>query len=234
MLSQKTWYSIQVIVILTVFFLVLFSLVFKLIVEQRSVSLQKRAEQMETERIKKAFIDNIDDQYNQLLKLYAAKEYEKAIEIIKVFNKYEKSDYENLPEIKKTIRLFYLKKKLAFVPEIHLNDYIKVSKDIDIEEDESTEVFIRTPRYGQYFYISDFPIVLEGIALSVAGDFSDGIVWTSNRDGELGKGTKIRVRLSLGEHQITATGTNGIQTGSMTTQIFIEKDPDFLKAYPKK
>ncbi|MCD4721662.1 MAG: hypothetical protein K8S13_17635 [Desulfobacula sp.] len=229
--SKKITYSIQIVIILAIFFFVLFNLVFKLIIDLRSESIQRKAAQLEKERIKLEFIAKIDDRYNQLLKLYAAKEYEKVIEIIKVFNKYEKSDYKNLPKIKKEIRLFYLKKKLDFIPKIHLDDYMKLSKDIDIEEDDSTEIFIRTPRYGQYFYTSDFPILLEGVALSVAGDFSDGIVWTSNIDGELGRGKKIAVRLSIGDHQITATGTNGVTEGSMVTRIFIENEPDFLKKY---
>ncbi|MCK5349796.1 MAG: hypothetical protein KAJ25_10425, partial [Desulfobacula sp.] len=162
--SKKTRYSIQIIVILAIFFFVLFNLVFKLIIDLRSESIQRKAVQHEKDRIKQEFIAKIDDQYNRLLKLYEAKEYDKAIEIIKVFNKYEKADYKNLSEIKKQIRLFYLKKKLEFIPKIHLNEYMKLSKDIDIEEDDSTEVFIRTPRYGQYFYTSDFPILLEGVA----------------------------------------------------------------------
>ena len=232
--SKKTTYSIQIVVILAIFFFVLFNLVFKLIIDLRSESIRKKAEQFEKERIKLEFIANIDDQYNRLLKLYNAKEYEKAIEIVKVFNKYKKSDYKGLSEIKKEIRLFSLKKKLEFIPKIHLNEYMKLSKDIDIEEDDSTEVFIRTPRYGQYFYTSDFPILLEGVALSVTGDFSNGLVWTSNIDGELGKGKKLAVRLSIGKHQITAIGTNGVTKGSMITRIFIEKEPDFLKEYIKK
>ncbi|MCD4675658.1 MAG: hypothetical protein K8S18_06625 [Desulfobacula sp.] len=232
--SKKTTYSIQIIVILAIFFFVLFNLVFKLIIDLRSESIQRKAVQLEKDRIKQEFIAKIDDQYNRLLKLYEAKEYDKAIEIIKVFNKYEKADYKNLSEIKKQIRLFYLKKKLEFIPKIHLNEYMKLSKDIDIEEDDSTEVFIRTPRYGQYFYTSDFPILLEGVALSVAGDFSDGIIWTSDIDGELGKGKKIAVRLSIGEHQITAAGTNGVTKGRMITRVYIEKEPDFLKKYIKK
>ncbi len=232
--SKKITYSVQIVVILSIFSFVLFSLVSKLVVDLRSDSIQKKAEQIEKERIKLEFIAKIDDQYNRLIKLYEANEYDKAIDIIKVFNKYEKSDYKNLPEIKKDIRLFYLKKKLEFIPRIHLNEYMKLSKDIDIEEDNSTEVFIRTPRYGQYFYTSDFPILLEAVALSVTGDFSDTIIWTSDIDGEVGKGKKITVRLSIGEHQIKAVGTNGITSGSMMTRIFIEKEPDFLKKYIKK
>ncbi len=229
--SKKITYFIQILVILSIFFFVLFNLVFKLIIDLRSEAIQREAEQLEKERIKLEFIAKIDDRYNQMIKLYEANEYEKVIEIIKVFNKYGKSDYENLPKIKKEIRLFHLKKKLDLIPRIHLNEFMKLSKDIDIQEDDSTEIFIRTPRYGQYFYTSDFPIILEGVALSITGDFSDGIVWISDMDGELGKGKKIAVRLSIGRHQITATGTNGVTEGSMMTRVFIEKEPDFLKEY---
>jgi hypothetical protein len=75
--------------------------------------------------------------------------------------------------------------------------------------------------------------MLEGIALSVDGDFSDTIVWVSDIDGNLGIGEKKAVKLSIGEHEITATGTNGITKGSMTIKIFIESEPDFLKKYKK-
>lgn len=229
MLSSKKKYSIQVALMLAVFFLVLSSLVFKLIGEMRSESMRKEAEQIEKQRIKTQFLSNIEDQYQQMQKLYQAKEYEKVINLIKVFNQYERSDYKELPTIKKEIRLFYLKKKLDFIPKIHLSEYIQLSKEIEIEEDNSTQVFIRTPRYGQYFYPSDFPILLEGVALSVTGDFSEDIVWASSIDGNLGKGKQLPVRLSIGEHQITAIGTNGMTTGTMETRIFIEKDPVFIK-----
>ncbi|MCP4763712.1 MAG: hypothetical protein GY870_18215 [archaeon] len=231
--SKKAAYSMQVVVILSIFCFVLFNLVFKLIIDLRAESIRKKAEQIEKERIKHEFIVNIDDQYNRLLKLFQAHEYGKAIEIIKVFNKYEKSDYKNLAAIKKEIRLSALKKKLDFIPKIHLDEFMQLSKDIEIEQDDSTEVFIRTPRYGQYFYTSDLPIILEGIALSVAGEFSEGLVWTSSLDGKLGKGKKIPVSLSIGAHEITATGSNGITKGFMKTRIFIEKEPDFLKNYNK-
>jgi hypothetical protein len=231
--SKKTNYSIQVVAIVAVFAFVLFNLIFKLIVDYRADSIKKQAGQIEKDRIKHEFIVNIDEQYKGLLKLYQAKEYDKAIEIIKVFNKYEKSDYKDLPEMKKEIRLFSLKKKMDFIPKIHLNEFMKLSKDIEIEEDDTIEVFIRTPRYGQYFYISDLPVTLEGIALSLAGDFSDKIVWVSDRDGELGIGTKLIVNLSIGDHNITATGSNGVIKGDMVTRIYIEKEPDFLKSYRK-
>ena len=231
MLSKKTKYTIQIVVILTVFFFVLFNLVFKLIVDINSEAKMKKAQLLEKERIKSEFIVGIDEQYGKLLTLYDSKEYEKTLDLIKIFNKHGQSDYKELPEIKKEIRLIFLKKKLELIPKIQLQEYVKLSEEIDIEVDESTEVFIRVPRYGQYFYVSDFPIVLEGIALSIKGDFSNSITWVSNIDGELGKGKKLAVRLSYGEHQITATGTNGVTTGSMTTRIFVERDPDFLKYY---
>lgn len=229
MLSRRTRYSIQLVLILSVFFFVLFNLVFKLIVDIKSEAIQKKAEETEKERARQEFSAHIEDHYQELQTLYRAHEYEKAIEIIKLFNTHEKPDYKDLAEIKKEIRLFYLKKKLDFIPRIQLDEYMQLSKDIDIAEDDSTEVFIRTPRYGQYFYTSDFPIQLEGVALSVQGDFSGTLVWTSSVDGKLGTGRKIDVRLSIGEHEITATGTNGKTTGSMSTRIYIEKDPDFLK-----
>jgi len=232
--SRKTPYFIQVVVILSIFSFVLFNLIFKLIVDIKSDSMKKKAEEDQKEKARFEFIVNIEDRYEELQKLYKAHKYEKAIEIIKMFNAHEKSDYKNLPEIKKEIRLFYLKEKLDFIPKIHLDEYLQLSKDIDIAKDDSTEVFIRTPRYGQYFYTSDLPIPVEGVALSVQGDFSDTIVWTSNIDGKLGIGKKINVRPSIGAHEITATGTNGKTTGSMTTRIYIEKEPGFLKEYIKK
>lgn len=173
--SRKTTYSIQLVVILAVFFFVFFNLVFKLIVDLRSDPIKKRADQVETNM-----------------------------------------------------------KKQDIVPKLHLDESLKSSGDLDAEEHDSTEVFIRTPRYGRSFYPSDFPILFEGTALSVTGDFSDTIVWTSNLDGELGKGKKIAVRLSIGDHQITAAGTNKFTTGTMTTRIHVEKEPDFLKEYIKK
>lgn len=218
---------------LAVFFLVLSSLIFKLVGEMRSESIRKEAEQIEKERIKTQFLSNIENEYQQMQKLYQAKEYEKVIDMIKVFNQYDRSDYGELPAIKKEIRLFYLKKKLDFIPKIHLNEYIQLSKEIEIEEDNSTQVFIRTPRYGQYFYPSDFPILLEGVALSVTGDFSEDIVWTSSIDGNLGKGKQLPVRLSIGQHKITATGTNGMTTGTMETRIHIERDPVFIKQHTR-
>ncbi len=229
MLSRKTRYSIQLLVILSVFFFVLFNLVFKLMVDIKSESMKKKAEETEKERAVQEFSLHIEDHYRELQALYQAHEYEKAIDLIKLFNTHDQPDYKNLSEIKKEIRLFYLKKKLDFIPKIQLDEYMQLSKDIDIAEDDSTEVFIRTPRYGRYFYTSDFPIQLEGVALSVQGDFSDTLVWTSSVDGKLGTGKKIGIRPSIGEHEITATGTNGKTTGSMTTRIYIEKNPDFLQ-----
>ena len=234
MAFKKKAYSIQVIIIVSIFCFVLFNLVFKLILDMRSESVRKKAEQIEKDRLKHEFIVNVDKRYETLLKLFETKEYDKAIKIIKTFNKYGKSDYKNLPAIKKEIRLSALKKKLEFIPKIHLDEFMQLSQDIEITKDDSTEVFIRTPRYGQYFYTSDFPITLEGIALSVSGDFSNALVWDSDIDGQLGIGKKINIILSIGAHEITATGTNGTTKGFMKTKIFIEKDPAFLKKYSNK
>ncbi len=234
MLFKKISYVIQVVVILSIFFLVLFTLVNRLTVDLKSESIKKRAVQVEKERIKAEFIANINEQYDRLLKLFNAKEYDKATEIIKKFNKYEKSEYKNITEIKKKIRSFKLKKKMDLIPKIKLNEFMKKSRDTDIDKDDSVEVYIRAPRYGQNFYISDLPVLFEGVASSVRGDRSEEIVWSSNLDGELGKGKKISVRLSIGEHQIAAAGKNGTAKGSMSINIIIAKEPDFLKKYIQK
>ncbi len=229
MVSGKTSYAVQTVVIVSVFFFVLFNLVFKLVIDLRTESREKETKAIARERARQIFVAHIDDRYKELITAYEAEEYEKAIDLIKQFNEFGNPDYKNLPDIKKEIRLVYLKKKLDFIPKIQLDEFVKLSEDIVIEEDQITEVFIRTPRWGQYFYTTDLPVTLEGVALSVQGDFSDSIVWTSNLDGELGRGRKIDVRLSVGEHEITATGTNGKTTGAMNTRIIIEASPDFLK-----
>ena len=230
--TRKTVYSLKFIVILAVFFFVFFNLIFRLILDMRLEAERKEAQRLEAERIKQHFIASIDKHYEKFQKLYQAREYEKAIDIIKLFNKYEKSDYKDLAKIKKEIRMVYLKKKLDFLPKVNLDEYMRLSKDIDIEDDRATEVFIRKPRLGQYFYSSDFPIVFEGVALSISGDFSDRMVWTSSIDGDIGTGRRLLVaNLSIGEHEITATGSNGTTKGSMSTRIIVENDPDFLKKY---
>ena len=229
--KKKPKYAYQVVIVLAIFCFVMFNLVFRLIIDMREKAEREKAEQLRQEQIKREFIAEIDTEYDRIIKLYQAKEYDKAIEIIKLFNKYDRAEYKELPEIKKNIRMFYLKKKLEFIPKIQLNEYMQLSKDIVIEDDDSTEVFIRTPRYGQYFYTSDFPIHFEAVALSITGDFSDSIIWKSSIDGEIGRGQIIQGRLSIGEHKITATGTNGITTGFMSTRIIIEDDPEFLRKY---
>jgi len=230
MLSNKIKYSVQVTLMLIVFFIVLSGLIYKFVGEMQSETMRKRAEQIEKERAKTEFITNIEDRFNQIKKLYQDEEYDKAIDAIKVFEKHGKSDYKNLSKIEEDIRVAKLRKKLDFLPKIDLDKYINSSKNENPEQDTSTQVFIRTPRYGQYFFNpSDFPIRLEGIALSLKGDFSDDIIWTSSIDGDLGKGQKISARLSIGEHKITATGTNGITTGNMETLIYVWADDEFIR-----
>lgn len=223
--SNKIKYSIQVALMLIVFFLVLFTLIFRIVGEMRSESIRKKALQLEKEKLKIEFIATIEDQYQQIENLFKANEYDKAMAIVKEFKAHGKSDYKDLPKIEKEIRIFKLKQKLDFIPKIHLDEYIQLSKEEKKEKDTSTQVFIRRPRYGQYFFSpSELPILLEGIALSLSGDFSDDIIWKSSIDGELGKGKQLSVRLTIGEHQISATGTNGVTTGTMETLIYIRKD----------
>lgn len=224
MTPKKLKSFIPIFLVLIVFSFVLFSLIFKFMGDMESESTREKVAQAEKQRSKAQFMKNLDEQYERMQKLYQKKEYEKAIRIIKLFNRYGKSNYKDMEKIKKDIRFLYLKEKLDFIPDILFEYYVNFSKDIEIEEDNSTQVFIRTPLTGHYFYPSDFPILLEGAALAVAGDFSDDIIWTSSIDGALGKGKKLSVRLSFGEHQITATSTNGRTTGTMDILIHVNRE----------
>lgn len=229
MISGKVKYFIQIALMLVVFFMVLAGLIFKFVGDLQSESIKKHAEQIEREKRKAEFEATIEDQYKQMKKLYQDREYDRVIEVIKVFGDHGKSDYKDLPEIKREIRRLHLEEKLDFIPKINLEAYMDFLKQEGIEKDTSTQVFIRIPRYGQYFYPSDFPIRLEGSALSLNGDFSDGIVWTSSIDGKLGTGKSLSVRLSIGDHKIIATGTNAITTGTMGTLIHVRAEPEFMK-----
>ena len=65
--TSKTSYLLQVVVILSVFFFVLFNLVFRLIVDMRSESEKKRVVLEEKEKVRQSFIVNIDEKYNHLM-----------------------------------------------------------------------------------------------------------------------------------------------------------------------
>lgn len=226
MSSKNIKYSVQVALMLIVFFLVLSTLIFRIVGEMRSESIKKEAAQLEKEKLTIEFLATIEAQYQQMKNLFNSNEYDRAMAVIEEFKAHGKSDYKELPKIEKEIRIYKLKQKLDFIPKIHLDEYIQLSKEEKKEKDTSTQVFIRRPRYGQYFFSpSDLPLLLEGIALSLSGDFSDDIIWKSSIDGELGKGKQLSVSLSIGEHQISATGTNGVTTGTMETLIYIRKDP---------
>ena len=231
MISQKVRYSIQVALMAIVFLVVLLGVIYKFVGDIQTESMKKQAEQIEREKRKTEFVATIEDQYKLIKKLYQDREYDKATEAIKVFGEFGKSDYKDLSEIKKEIWRLRLKETLDFIPKINLEEYLGFLKEEGMEKDTSTQVFIRTPRYGQYFYPSGFPIILEGSALSLNGDFSDYIIWTSSIDGELGTGKSLPVRLSIGDHKIIATGTNGITTGTMGTLIHVKAKPDFMKKY---
>jgi len=223
MVSKKIKYYAQVALMLIVFFIVLSGLIYKFTNEMQSGSRKQTA--VEIEKRKTEFIATIENRYQEIKRQYQAEEYAKTIAAIEVFESHGKSDYKDLQEIKKEIWIRYLKKKLDFIPKIQLDQYIQKLKKEKRQKDTSTQVFIRQPIYGQYFFSpSDLPIVLEGIALSLIGDFSDDIIWTSSIDGNLGKGKQLTVRLSIGDHHISATATNGVTTGTMETLIYIKPE----------
>ncbi len=231
MISDKVKYAIQVALMLIVFFIVLSGLIFKFVGDLETEAQKKQAAQIEQETRRAAFVATMDDQYRQLKKLYQDQEYDRVLDAIEVFDTFGKSDYRDLPDIKVEIRRLHLKEKFDFIPKVNVQAYLNFLKEEGIEKDTSTQVFIRTPRYGQYFYPSDFPIRLEGSALSLNGDFSDDIIWKSSIDGELGTGKSLSVHLSIGDHKIIATGTNGMTTGTMGTLIHVLATPEFMKTH---
>jgi len=62
--KKKTAYNIQVVVILSIFFFVLFNLIFKLIIDLRSESIRKKAEQIEKDNL---YIHEYTKKYNPQL-----------------------------------------------------------------------------------------------------------------------------------------------------------------------
>ncbi|MCG8686263.1 MAG: hypothetical protein MI892_15400 [Desulfobacterales bacterium] len=227
MLSKKAKYAVQVTLMIFVFGVVLGALIYNYIGDRKVEVRKEQAEQVEKEKKRVEFVVKIEDHYIQLKEYYKAKDYDKAVEVIMLFVEYGEADYKDLTEMKEEIRKYYLKKKFDFIPKIDLNAYLPQQKEKEekIEQDDSLEVFIQSPRYDQYFYPFDFPLRFEAIALSSEGDYSDDIVWTSSIDGVIGKGKLLFVRLSIGDHTITATSTDGVRTGKMETLIHMLEDP---------
>ncbi|WP_129775621.1 outer membrane protein assembly factor BamB family protein [Peristeroidobacter soli] len=84
------------------------------------------------------------------------------------------------------------------------------------------------------FYTVDSTLPLVGTVTDrEQGDLSSSIVWSSNIDGELGRGASIRVgNLTAGEHVITATATDGGGvTGRATRTIVINADGQAYHMY---
>ena len=84
------------------------------------------------------------------------------------------------------------------------------------------------------FYTVDSTIPLVGAVTDREnGDLSASIIWSSNVDGELGRGAAIRVsNLTAGEHVITATATdNGGITVRATKTITINADGQAYHLY---
>src|SRR5438067_13205457 len=92
---------------------------------------------------------------------------------------------------------------------------------LTVEADASPVVTITSPNRGDKFRPGQ-PITFAGTAIdSIDGDRTGAMVWTSDRDGQIGTGgTFSRSNLSLGHHTITARAADaGSLTGSASITI---------------
>jgi hypothetical protein len=88
---------------------------------------------------------------------------------------------------------------------------------------DSPTVSIADPRDGDQFDRFE-RIDFDGSGCDAAlGDLAGGeLVWSSNRDGALGTGERLSTTgLSVGDHVVTLTASNGAQTASDTIQVTI-------------
>src|SRR5207247_2790942 len=93
---------------------------------------------------------------------------------------------------------------------------------LTVEADAPPVVTITSPARGNKFRPGQ-PITFAGTAIdSIDGDRTSAMVWTSDRDGQIGTGgTFSRSNLSLGHHTITARAAD---TGSLTGSAAITID----------
>ena len=90
----------------------------------------------------------------------------------------------------------------------------------------SPTVSINSPADGSTFD-SGATITFEGTASDIEdGDLTANLVWTSDRDGQIGTGGSFSAKLSDGQHTITASVTDsGGKTGSDSISIVIGAPP---------
>jgi hypothetical protein len=84
---------------------------------------------------------------------------------------------------------------------------------------------IVSPQEGATFLSTD-TISFSGSAADLEdGDLPQGaLVWTSNRDGQIGTGSTVKASLSVGDHIITLTATDSMgASGSDTVTITVVK-----------
>src|SRR5438128_4546913 len=92
---------------------------------------------------------------------------------------------------------------------------------LTVEADAPPVVTITSPARGNKFRPGQ-PVTFTGTAIdSIDGDRTSAMVWTSDRDGQIGTGgTLSRSNLSLGHHTITARAADaGSLTGSASITI---------------
>ncbi|MGH7674972.1 MAG: S8 family serine peptidase [Gemmatimonadales bacterium] len=97
-----------------------------------------------------------------------------------------------------------------------------------VAPNQSPTVIITSPANGASFRF-DAVITFEGSAADAEdGDLTGDIVWTSNLEGEIGRGGRFETSLVDGSHTITATVTDSHgarQTGSIRITVRPEREP---------
>ena len=87
---------------------------------------------------------------------------------------------------------------------------------------DAPELSIGSPADRSVFFAGE-SASLNATARDVeAGELSKNIVWTSSEDGDLGRGATLTATLSDGEHVLTASATDGEETGraSIAVQVW--------------
>ncbi|MCB1052479.1 MAG: M20/M25/M40 family metallo-hydrolase [Acidobacteria bacterium] len=103
-------------------------------------------------------------------------------------------------------------------------DSIVVTRGSPCQSNQSPSVSILQPSNGSVFSPGQTITFQASASDPEDGNLSSSVVWTSNRDGNLGTGASIQRSLSQSSHTITATVTDS-QGASTQTQISVQVQP---------
>lgn len=105
-----------------------------------------------------------------------------------------------------------------------VNTVIAESKSFSVPI-KSCEAIILAPEDGATFAPDEMVLLRgQGFYLEENRAETEALVWTSSKDGELGRGMTVQIpRLSPGTHRITLTASTGERAGEATVSIQIGK-----------